>query len=166
MGWGQFWGKDGGAHQGVPWWWKEEGWSPQQLPLNLEAEGEREGDRLDGYLRVSGTDRTPLGTLGIELFLVLFTCARPWGQEQNHLRSLPALEELPAWDGRGACSPGETVSTWGLSWGQLPPGADGLPGRGPGAWPCGSGGEGQPDPGRSVCLDSGKVLVEVELTKI
>lgn len=38
---------------------------------------------MDGYLRVSGADSTPLRTLGIELFLFLLTCARPWGQGQE-----------------------------------------------------------------------------------
>lgn len=68
-----------------------------------------EGGRLGGCLRVSHADRTPQGTLGIELFLFLLTCAQPWGQGQESATVPACLEELLVWSGRVASS--ETVST-------------------------------------------------------
>ena len=63
-------------------------------------------------------------------------------RDRSQLRSPPALEELPAWDGRDVCSLTETMSSWGLSlgcflWAQvglqveaLEPGPKGLLGAG------------------------------------
>lgn len=66
----------------------------------------------------------------------------PGDRDRSQLRSPPALEELPAWDGRDVCSLTETMSSWGLSlgcflWAQvglqveaLEPGPKGLLGAG------------------------------------